>query len=100
MKQNMITAFIHRAVMTLDWERRVATTMLIVVALLAGLSAQAQIYETTYTVINGSSLSGGESCRNLLDGDIHTKWCEFCGNEPIYVEFSSAQPFVPTAYIH
>ena len=95
----MITAFIHRAVMTLDWERRVATTMLIVVALLAGLSAQAQIYETTYTVINGSSLSGGESCRKLLDGDIHTKWCEFCGNEPIYVEFSSAQPFVPTAYI-
>ncbi len=99
MKQNKTTAFIHRAVMTLDGERRVATTMLMVVALLAGLSAQAQIYETTYTVINGSSLSGGESCRKLLDGDIHTKWCEFCGTSPIYVEFCSRLPFVPTAYI-
>ena len=59
----------------------------------------AQVFETTYTVTGGSELIGDESCRKLLDGDIHTKWCEFCGTDELWVEFYSAEPFVPTGYI-
>jgi len=38
--------------------------------------------------------------RNLVDGNLNTKWC---GNMPYegnaYIEFQSSEPFVPTSYI-
>ena len=44
----------------------------------------------TYTVTAGSKMDGIESCEKLLDGDIHTKWCEACYfNSSIWVEFKS-----------
>ncbi len=57
---------------------------------------------------NGTTLdiSGGEGYSKLVDGIktiVSNKWCvvEHGNNftEPIYVEFNSANPFVPTGYI-
>ena len=77
------------------------TVVLTVLALLAGQNVQAQIHETSYTVTGGSQLTGNESVYKLLDGDVNTKWCEMCNPyaDPLYVEFKSYAPFVPTGYI-
>lgn len=58
--------------------------------LLLAMTAWAQIPNVTYTVTAGSKMDGIESCEKLLDGDIHTKWCEACYfNSSIWVEFKS-----------
>ena len=76
------------------------TMVLTIAALTMGQgNARAQIFETTYTVTGGSQLGGIDSCEKLLDGDVHTKWCQFCGSDNLWVEFKSAEPFVPTGYI-
>ena len=62
------------------------------------LSVCAQIFPTTYTVTGGSKRTGDESCAKLFDGDVHTKWCEYCSST-IYVEFESKWSFIPTGYI-
>ena len=62
------------------------------------LSVCAQIFQTTYTVTGGSKRTGDESCAKLFDGDVHTKWCEYCSST-IYVEFESKWSFIPTGYI-
>ena len=62
------------------------------------LSVCAQIFQTTYTVTGGSKRTGDESCAKLFDGDVHTKWCEYCAST-IYVEFESKWSFIPTGYI-
>lgn len=79
---------------------RVMITLLLA-AFAMGQTVRAQIPDLiTYTVTGGSSLIGDESCRKLLDGDIHTKWCEYCGyKSTLWVEFKSSLPFVPTGYI-
>ena len=72
--------------------------MLLLMTMLTATTAWAQIPNVTYTVTGGTELIGNESCHRLLDGDIHTKWCEYCAST-ISVEFKSNLPFVPTGYI-
>lgn len=60
--------------------------------------ANAQVFETTYTVTKGSGGFTDEGHENLVDGNTSTKWCT-SNTSSAYIEFHSAQAFVPTGYV-
>lgn len=77
---------------------RAAMTLLLVMLCSVWNVANAQVFETTYTVTKGSGGFTDEGHANLVDGKTGTKWCT--GNySSAYIEFNSAEAFVPTGYV-
>ena len=78
---------------------RAAMTLLLVMLCSLGNVARAQVFETTYTATKGSAgFASEEGYASLVDGKTSTKWCLTISSSP-YIEFHSAQAFVPTGYV-
>ena len=58
---------------------------------------------TGYTHTSGTAGNKGETSSMLVDGDMTTKWCVShftpSASNPIFIEFNSAEAFIPTGYV-